>query len=395
MHDRIAPRTQGISLEDDPRGVFERIASFTLGAEQEFILVDPHTFLPRTVGDLDLASWNGRLVPELRSCQVEVVTPVCASVDEVARELAATLSLLRLELAGRAAVMSVGAHPFARDIGPISPTPRHQGLAADYPWAARHALTCGLHVHVAVGGADRALAVHNALRSYLPELAALASNSPFHQGQDSCLASVRHALLRLWPRAGVPPIFYSWPMYSDFLTWGRSTGACPDHSYQWWDLRLNPHYGTIEVRVADAQTRVEDAATVAAFTQALVADLATRFDRRELPPSHDSERIAEGLWLAARDGIYGFSIDLDSGERIPMIERLRRLTDALLPTADLLGCVTELLAAETLIRDPAPTRQRRIASTRGVEALATWLTDETTCDGAPLAGSFNRAARCY
>lgn len=363
------------------REVFERVASFTVGAEQELVLVDPVTLLPVSSAGagLDLASGSGsgsgsgRIVPELRSCQVEVVTPVCATAAQAVRELEVLLVVLRLELAGRADGIGAGTHPFARDVGPISPLPRHRQLALEYPWAAPRVLTCGLHVHVALGGADRALAVFNALRSYLPELGALGANSPFYRGRDSRLASVRHCLLRHWPRTGTPPVFPTWAAYDDFVTWGRRAGACEDDASHWWDLRLSPRYGTIEVRIADTPLRTADAEAVIALTQSLVAHLAARYDRGERLSLHPSERIAEGVWLSARDGILGSSIDLDTGDRMPMAERLRRLAHELLPDAAELGCADELLGVERLLRDPAPSRQRRIASRRGMSGLVAWL----------------------
>ncbi len=177
-------------------------------------------------------------------------------------------------------------------------------------------LTCGLHVHVAVGGAERALAVYNALRSYLPEIIALAANAPIFRGEDSGLATVRPKLNQVWPRAGVPPAFASWRDVAAFTRWAREGGAMPDESHQWWDLRLRPRYGTIEIRAADVQTRLEDSATVAALVQSLVYDLASRYDAGEPLPVDPGERIIENAWLATRDGVNGWLIDLATGARV-------------------------------------------------------------------------------
>jgi carboxylate-amine ligase len=125
-----------------------------------------------------------------------------------------------------------------------------------------------LHVHVAVPGADRALAVYNALRSYLPMLWALGANSPFVGGKDSGLCSIRPKLNEAFPRAGVPPRFATWEELLSFEAWGRSGGLFPDHTHFWWDLRPHLEHGTLELRATDAQTRVEDAAAIAALYQA-------------------------------------------------------------------------------------------------------------------------------
>ena len=130
------------------------------------------------------------------------MTPVCVSVADVARELASIRRLVSRGLGPDVLVVGTGAHALTRDPGPMSSAQRYRRLAAEHPWAARNVLTCGLHVHVAVSGADRALAVYNALRSYLPELLALGANAPYYGGEDSGLATVRAKLNQSWPRAG-------------------------------------------------------------------------------------------------------------------------------------------------------------------------------------------------
>ena len=139
-------------------------------------------------------------------------------------------------------------------------------------------LTCGLHIHVAVAGGDRALAVHNALRSYLPELAALSANSPYRGGRHTGIASTRLQLNRSLVRHGVPPVFESWDAYAAFVEWGFTGGSIPDPSYHWWDLRLHPGFGTIEIRVCDTQTEIADTVALVALAQALVAWLEARYD---------------------------------------------------------------------------------------------------------------------
>jgi carboxylate-amine ligase len=173
-------------------------------------------------------------------------------------------------------------------------------LAEEYPWAALRAPGCGLHVHVALGDAETALAVYNAMRSFVPEIAALSANSPFVDGRDYGLCSSRPKLNEALPRAGTPPAFESWKTFVDFLDWGRSGGLFPDATHLWWDLRLHPKHGTIELRVADTQTLVADTGALVALTQSLVAWLARRHQRGERLPVHDTTRINENAWRALR-----------------------------------------------------------------------------------------------
>ena len=237
------------ALEQRLRSLFDRVAPFTVGAEEELLLIDAETFQPAPAAEYALALGAGdrRLAGELRSAQVEAMTPVCVSVADVARELASIRRLVARGIGPDVLVVGSGTHGLTRNPGPVSSAQRYRRLAADHPWAARNVLTCGLHVHVAVSGADRALAVYNALRSYLPELLALGANAPYYDGEDSGLATVRAKLNQSWPRAGVPPAFASWRELAEFVVWARDGGAMPEARHQWWDLRLSAAHGTIEL----------------------------------------------------------------------------------------------------------------------------------------------------
>ena len=198
----------------------------------------------------------------------------------------------------------------------ITQAERYLQIADEYVWAASRSLVCGLHIHIGVPGAERALAVYNALRSYVPELAALGANSPFSDGVDTGMASVRPKFNEIYPRSGIPPAFASWTDLVRFVDWGRSGGLFPDQSHFWWELRLHLVHGTIEIRAVDTQTSVEDAAAIVAFIQALVAELAERFDDGRLGPAHETHWIAENAWRAHRYGVRGWLVDLDTGGRV-------------------------------------------------------------------------------
>ena len=162
-------------------------------------------------------------------------------------------------LARRAAA---GTHPFSSDWGPITEGDRYREIAEEFPAAARQDLPCGLHVHVAVAERPRALAVFNAARSYLPELTALAANSPFVGGRDTGMATSRGELAFAPHRICVPPAFESWQAYVELVEWGRRGGVFRDAGQLWWDLRPHPRFGTIELRASDSQTRLEDATAI-------------------------------------------------------------------------------------------------------------------------------------
>jgi len=224
-------------------------------------------------------------------------------------------------------------------------------------------------VHVAVGGAERTLAVYNALRGHLPELAALAANAPFHAGRDTGCASVRPLIATLLPRQGVPPAFDSWGAFASALRWA----GIPDASTWWWELRPHPAFGTLELRVPDAQTTLDEAAAVAAFAHALVAWLASRYDDGERLGAPESWRIAENRWSALRYGLDGEFTDVATGARTPIRDVLRARLAELAPVAEGLGCAAELASAEALIEANGALHQRAVAATSGLVGVARWL----------------------
>ena len=263
----------------------------------------------------------------------------------------------------------------------------------EYRWAARRSVLCGLHVHIGVGGADRTLAVYNALRSFLPEVAALAANSPFFEGEDTELCSIRPKLLEALSRTGVPPVFPRWADFVAFVDWGRTGGLFPDGSFLWWDLRPHVGFGTLELRVADAQTRVEDAGAIAGLVQTLVAWLGDRFDRGADLPVHESHRIAENAWRAVRYGVRGELVDLESGRREPTRDRIGRLLETLGSTADRLGNTSQLEAVGVLLAGNGADRQRYVAERDGLVGLVSWLADETAALPVPIGSLAGAGAR--
>jgi carboxylate-amine ligase len=282
-----------------------------------------------------------------------------------------------LQSDGQWRVLACGTHPFSTTWGEVTRGDRYRQIADEYTWAAQRSLACGLHVHVAVAGADRALAVYNALRSYLPELAALSANSAFFEGRDTGMSSIRPKLNEAFPRSGVPPAFATWEDVVRFVDWGRRGGLFPDATHFWWDMRPNPLHGTIEIRVADTQTTVADASAIIALIQALVAWLTDRHDRGEELPVHETFWINENSWRAHRYGVRGWLVDLESGDSEPARVRLARLIDEVSPYANRFDATEQLSGARTLLAGNGSDRQRYVSEREGIVGLTRWLADET------------------
>ena len=354
------------------RATFDAPAPLTVGIEEEVFLVDPetHALAPAAASVLARLPQDGRFKLELPAAQLELVTPPCSSVPDAI----AALRAARGELAAVATALGAGMHPFAPAEGALNAGERYARTEREYGPVARRQLVASLQVHVAVGGADRSLAVYNALRAYLPELAALAANAPFYEGRDSGLASVRPKVSEGLPRQGVPPPLASWEAFADELTWGVAAGALEPPAAWWWELRPHTAHGTLEVRVPDTQITLEHAGAVAATAHALVAWLAGRFDAGEPLSAAADWRIAENRWSACRHGVEGSMADLRTGARTATRERLNALLAALAPTAARLGCADELAEAHALVEANGALRQRAVFAEAGMCGLTEWLT---------------------
>jgi carboxylate-amine ligase len=361
------------------RAAFDAVEPFTIGVEEELMLVSPATLDLEPANQLALDALDDPQTyrPELRASQLEIVTPVLRTAEDVYDALAHARRRLTDATRDRVRLLACGTHPFARDWGEVSADDRYRMIEDEYVWAARRSYVCGLHVHVAVGGADRSLAVYNALRSYLPEIVGLAGNSPFYEGEDTGLCSIRPKLNQALPRTGTPPAFSSWTEFVGLVDWGRRGGLFPDSTFFWWDLRPHPKHGTIELRAADSQTRIEDAAAVAALVQTLAAWLANQFDHGEHLPVHDRHRIEENAWRALRYGVRGHLVDLETGRREPFRDRVVRLLDDVSEAARRLGSQDALHGIRALLAGNGADRQRYVAERDGMKGLVGWLADAT------------------
>jgi carboxylate-amine ligase len=362
-------------VREDPgteriRAAFDEALPLTVGLEEELMLLDPetHALAPvarEVLGDFEADGGDPAFKLELPASQLEIVTRPHRCVPD------AVAALRR----GRVRPAAAGVHPSAPGVGDLNSGARYDRTAAEFGSLAGRQLVSSLQVHVPCGGAERTLAVYNALRALLPEIAALAANAPFYEGADTGLASVRPKLCELLPRQGVPPPLESWEEYAAALRWGRRSGAFIDQASWWWELRPHPTFGTLELRVPDAQTTTAEAAGVAAIAHCLVASLCDRFDAGDRFADPPGWRIAENRWRAARDGVEGEMADLLTGDLSPTRARLGKRADELRDVAARLGCVDELCAARSMIEENGAIRQRRFAERSGVEALPGWLAE--------------------
>jgi carboxylate-amine ligase len=363
-------------------------APYTLGVEEEFMLLDSATFDLVQRADRMLAAQEGfeladHLSPELFQSLLEVHTPVCANATEADRQLRRLRSHVcelgrKLDLR----VGSAGTHPFSLfERQRITPRDRYHGLVHQLQYIARRELIFGLHVHVAVDDADKAIHVMGALLPHLAELVALSSSSPFWRGSPTGLRSCRQSIFAAFPRSGPPPRFRDYADFAEVVRRLEHTGCIGEYTHIWWDVRPHPRFGTVEVRVMDAVSRVEDAVALAAYVQAMVKRYSEAYDSGTPLPSHHRILISENKWLAARYGLDAPLIDLATGSRIRVsaARLVRRTLREIEPHARELGSDRELEGIQRILLDGSGAEEqlRVFEDTRDVGEVARHVSELT------------------
>jgi glutamate---cysteine ligase / carboxylate-amine ligase len=333
------------------RETFEDSQDFTVGIEEEFALVDPdslelvHRFEElRAACEADevlAASIAGELIDteiEIRSGRGESFANAAELQRERRRRLFERAEGLGIALA------STGTHPWASYLDQrIIDTEHYNRLKDELRWVAQRNNTWSLHVHVGVRGADRSIAVCDHLRGLLPPLLAVSANSPFLDGRDTGLASVRTEIFtRTFPRCGVPEPFGDWAAYADFIDLLATTGRVVESTQLWWSVRPHHAFGTVEVRICDAQTSGDEARSLAGLITACVAQAALDYDDGRLASPLRQREIEENLWQAIRHGWEGTQIDFAAREVIDTRTALERLVEWTAPARDALGIDVEL-----------------------------------------------------
>ena len=341
-------------------------APWTVGVEEEVMLLDPVTWMPASRSEEVLAALHpdtaDHTAAETHGSVLELATSPHETVAGAARQLADLRRGLADQLGsmGMAAAVA-GTHPLASwEDTEVSPGARYQFLYASMRELARREPTFALHVHVAVPDEHAALRALNGLREELPLLLALSANSPYWQGRDSGLASARIPVFQAFPRTGTPRAFGSYEAYVEAVDVLIRCDAIPEPTFLWWDARLQPRLGTIEIRIMDAQTRVRDTAALTALVQCLVRReaLGRAEDREPLAP----EVVEENRFLASRDGMDAKFVDPDAGRCVPVADRLAETLRSCAPHAEFLRCEAELASVATLAGRPGALRQRAVAA---------------------------------
>ena len=332
------------------REQFESATDLTVAVEEEFAVLDPETLdLTNRFEELQAGArgtpLEEHLVGELIASEVEIRTGRCDSFEEAAARLGERRAQL-FELADSVGVglAATGTHPWSPwQEQRIIDTPHYRRNDEILRYVVWRNNTFGLHVHVAINGPDRAVAVCNGLRNFLPELLAVSASSPFVEAVNSGLHSARTEIFtKMFPRCGVPDAYDGWDGFERYVRFLFDTRSIDEHTQLWWSVRPHLAFPTVEIRICDAQPDLGEARGLAALCYALTARIARAVDEGEPLPSHPHRLIDENLWRATRYGLSGELIDLSTGDVRPARAHLERLLEWVQPAAEELGCASYL-----------------------------------------------------
>ncbi len=306
--------------------------SLTLGIEEEYQFIDPETRQLRSY-ITEILSGDHLLLeevkPELHQSMVEIGTRVCQTPADVRGELIRLRGVV-MELAGRngLVIAAAGTHPFSSWLAQeITPLDRYLGVREDLALLAQQLLIFGTHVHIGIEDRDFLIDAMNVSRYFVPHILTLSTSSPFWMGRETGLKSYRSIIFRHFPRTGIPPVLNSWTDYASLVDTLVRTGCVPDASKIWWDVRPNHTYPTLEFRVCDVCTRVEEAVCIAALLQAIVAKLwKLRRDNMTFR-LYPQSLIEENKWRAVRYGLDGNLIDLGQEQELAARTLVRELIE--------------------------------------------------------------------
>ena len=354
--------------------------AWSMGIEEEYLLVEREsgaliTEQPSGILEKVADLHHGLVARELFSSQLEIGTGICTDF----KHLRADIGLLRLAVTEAAddyglAPIAASSHPFAHPHQQkVTEGERYQALADDLQGVSRGLVISGLHVHVGIEDPDLRVDLMNQVTYFLPHLLALSTSSPFWEGRDTGLKSYRMAMFRSLPRTGLPEKFDSWAEYRRHVEVLVQAGVIEDSTKVWWDIRPSERYPTLEMRVTDLPTRMEDTIAVAAMYVCLLRMLWRLKVENRRWRSYANFLVSENLWRAERYGISDSLIDFGKGELVPMPDLVEEMIELVRPDAEALDCVTEIEHTRTICQR-GTSADRQLAVYR--EALTDGATDE-------------------
>jgi len=334
--------------------------SFNIGIEEEYQTIDPVTRNLRSHISTEILE-KGRMLlaeqvkPELHQSVVEVGTGVCENISQARQDLRSIRrQMITLARENGLRISGGGTHPFAlwRE-QEIYPDERYRTIVEDMKSVARANLIFGLHIHIGIEDRETAIQIMNGARYFLPHILALSTSSPFWEGYDSGLRSYRCKVFDKFPRTNIPDVYSSWSEFENYVNLLIRTNCIDNAKKLWWDIRPHPHFPTLEFRICDMPTRMDDTLAIAALCQAVIAKLFYLHSQNLTFRHYSRALIMENKWRAARYGMDGKLIDFGKQKEVPVRDLIREILDFVAGAAEELGSTPELCHIERIVKDGA------------------------------------------
>ncbi|MCB9638074.1 MAG: carboxylate-amine ligase [Myxococcales bacterium] len=357
----------------------------TIGIEEEYQIIDPETreltsFI-REFLEQGAMVFRDQVKPEFLQSQVEVGSSVCNNIQE-AREEIKRLRGMVYEIASKnnRKIVAAGTHPFSRwEDQAVTDHERYHGLVANLRMVARRLLIFGMHIHVGIPDRNLQIDIMNQMRYFLPHILTLSTSSPFWWGRDTGLKSYRSIIFEDLPRTGLPPKFESAMEYDEFVQTLVQTGCIDEPTKIWWDIRPHPKFPTLEFRICDCTTKIEEVMAIAALIQALVGKLIQLRRNNQTWRTYRRELIAENKWRAVKEGIDGSMIDLGRRAEVPTRELFGEIIELVSDVSEQLGTQEELNYIYTMLDQgtSADRQRKKFQETGDLKAVVDQLAEET------------------
>lgn len=331
------------------------LEKLTIGIEEEYQIIDPKTreltsFI-REFLDQSAILFRDQLQPELLQSQVEVGSKVCNNVQDVAAEVRRLRSMIcNLANENNRSILAAGTHPFSswKD-QVVTDKDRYHGFIDSMQIVAKRLLIFGMHVHIGIKNRDLRIDIMNQMRYFMPHILTLSTSSPFWRGEDTGFKSYRSIVFEDLPRTGTPEFFDSASDYDRYVDTLIKAGCIDEPTKIWWDIRPHPKFPTLEFRICDCTTKIEEVTTIAALIQALVAKLIQLRQKNLTWRPYRAGFITENKWRAMKDGIHGKLIDFGKGVELPVTELMEELLDFIDDVLDILGSRNEVEYLRTIL----------------------------------------------
>jgi len=361
------------------------IHDLTIGIEEEYQIIDAETReLTSYVSEfLDQGAliFRDQVKPEFLQSQIEVGSHVCRNIREARLKVRRLRNMVSdVAEANHCRIVAAGTHPFSRwEKQQITPKARYQGLAGDLKMVVRQLLIFGMHIHIGIPDRQLQIDIMNQVQYFLPHILALSTSSPFWQGRESGLKSYRSVIFENLPRTGFPDYFQSPEEYDHFVQTLVDTHCVEDASKIWWNIRPHHKFPTLEFRVCDCTTKVDEVIAIAALLQALVATLIRLREKNQTWRIYRHGLIEENRWRAVKNGMDGMLIDLGSRQEVPLRFLLEELILLVTPAAEELGTLDDINYLHTMMKEgTSADRQLRTFRREGdLKKVVDQLAEET------------------